>query len=141
MPENITTDPAKTLEFVQAVSVFGKKAMDEVTAHREKVKQAAALRPAILQSLLDTGTIEPGQKEAADAALADHAQTMQLLKNAVTKIAEHTKTAGDNRLGHAEGSEKAAQEFDSLTSPFVGQRTSVKKASDRALFAGLGIED
>lgn len=141
---NIVIDPAKVVQFVQATSVFGKRAMDKLAVAATAEKQASDLRPAVLQSLLDAGAIEPEQKEAADKALSSHAQTLQLLKNAAAKLSLNktasTKTAGD-RLGHAENEQpKQAAEFDSLSSPFVGQRTGIKKASDRAFLAGLGIE-
>jgi len=139
----------KTLQFVETSSTLAKRALDEVGVHRQAQEKAAKLRPFVLQAMLDTGLAASHQKEAADAMLGSHAETLQLFKLACDKIAElkkgqTTKVAGD--LGKAV-SEKAAGvgesvgsagagEYDSLTDPHVGRKTSYKKASDEALARG-----
>jgi len=141
-------DPAKVLQFITVSSVLGKRACDQITEKEAAEKRAADLVPDLLKVMLDAGVIGEHQKAAAEAALGDHAQSLHLLKNAVTKLASFKgqgKVAGD-RLGAGVDSEKAGTDsqpasYDSLRSPFVGARTGtgVKKASDLAFAAGLGV--
>lgn len=137
----------RTLQFVQIASTFAKRAGDELGVHRQQQKRASDLRPALLQQMLDAGVIEQGSKEACDAMLGSHAETMQLLSGAVEKIAElrknnAVKTASD--LGAPDGGNVglgssvpagAGGEVSSLETPFVGGRygDNVKVASDEAL--------
>jgi hypothetical protein len=135
------------LRYVQLSSATAKQALDQLGARRQSEKRAAAEVPATIQALLASGTITAEQQKQAAEMLGDHGKTMQLLKNAVAKIAE-LSTAKQASAGLGAGvdgdptAEKAAgDDFNkSLTSPFVGQRTSEKKASDHKLFAGLGLQ-
>ncbi len=138
---------AKTLKFVQIASSFGKRAADELNVHRGLQTKAAALRPALLDKMVAAGTVDPGYKEAADAMLSSHPETLKLLEAAIEKIAElrnaqAVKTASD--LGGADhtqpgqggsGVSLGGASYDSLNSPVVGGRHSenVKIASDEAL--------
>lgn len=132
-----------TLRFVEVGSLALKQAMDEVDVHRSGQKRAAALRPELLELMLKTNTVATHQKQAAEAMLASHDTTLQLLKSAVEKLVEERKgKPGD--LGRAvpekqAGLNGAANDngYDSLTDPFLGRRTSQKKASDLAIEAVL----
>jgi hypothetical protein len=135
------------LRYVQLSSATAKQALDQLGARRQAEKRAQAEMPATIAALLASGTITEAQKTAAAEMLADHGKTMQLLKNAVAKIAELSATkkqaaalgtgVDDTDKTAGDGGENDFNK--SLTSPFVGQRTSEKKASDHKLFAGLGI--
>jgi hypothetical protein len=134
------------VNYVAVSSVTTKRALDEVEAHRQMQKRADTLRPEILKLMLGTGAIPAHQKEAADAMLSEHAGTLQLLGNALQKLAgqKTQKQAGEAGAASAEpgsaANEKSAGDgYDSLSDPFVGQRKDVMKASDRALLARHGI--
>lgn len=133
---------AQTIEFIAASSALNDRLMGEVQAHRAREKQAAAKRSAVLELLLSTGSVAPHQKQAAAEMLANQAQTLDLLVNAVNKMqiykSASEKAAAD--LGQAvtdHTTVKAASSRDSLNDPYVGRLTSEKKASDLALLAVL----
>lgn len=137
-----------SLAYIAASSALNSRLMQEVNQHRANVKAAADKQEALCQHMVSAGVVPATQKTAALSLLGNHAQCMDLLKNAVDNIqklqAVVTKTAAekaagdigrpaDARDGGASGSSRTA----SLTTPFVGQRTSLKKASDHALAAIL----
>ena len=139
---------AKVLRFVQVSSALTKRALDEVAQKRTNDKQASALVPDLLKRMQSAGTIAEHQTKSAEQLLNTHQGTLQLLKNAVDKIAELSKAAEQHKeagdLGHGTDDKVGEDGGDadpnaSLSSPFVGQRSSVKKASDVALFRGLGL--
>jgi hypothetical protein len=129
-----------TLRFLALTSQGIKRASDEITSHRSMSKRASDLRPEVLGTLLSAGLVEPHNKQAADAMLASHAETLNLLKEAALMIVElskqpASKAASDLGAGadvKVNGAANGA-EYNSLTDPYVGQRSSNKKASDRAL--------
>lgn len=139
-------DPAKVLQLITVSSVLGKRACDTIKVKEAAEKRASDMVPDLLKLMLESGVIGDHQKQAAEAALGDHAQTMHLLRNAVTKLAQYKgqkKAAGD-RLGQGVDAEKTGTDvqspaYSSQTSPFVGARTSGRKDSDLALARGLGI--
>lgn len=145
----IILDPAKVLQYVQLTGALSKRAMDKVAQLEAQQKQASAAAPAVLQAMLSANLVPAKQKQAAEAALGSHAQTLGLLNTAVAKLAKVAAArANTTTLGRGEdatspdgGAVKSASagERDSLSSPFVGRRTTEKKASDRALLAGLGL--
>jgi hypothetical protein len=103
----------------------------------------------LLDHMLKSGVVDAGQKQAAEAMLGSHAETMQLLKASVDKIVEMkgglTKRGGDGEavdgasLGLANGrSQSEPGGYNSLTDPFVGQKTAYVKESDRPLLALIG---
>lgn len=129
----------KTAQYIQISGALAKRALDALAPYQADATKAAAEQPAVVQALLDAQMIEPHQKEAAEKLLKTQAGQLQLLKEAakvVTRLAANQKEAAD--LGVAvdpdtvglSGSTVRAE--DSLTSPFVGLRTSQKKASDLA---------
>jgi hypothetical protein len=135
---------AQTIEFIAASSALNDRLMGEVQAHRAREKQAAAKRQAVLDLMLQTGSVAPHQKQAAAEMLANPAQTLDLLVNAINKMqsykAASEKAASD--LGQAVSEKEAgvkstSQVRDSLNDPYVGRRTSEKKASDHAILAVL----
>lgn len=134
---------AQTIEFIAASSALNDRLMGEVQSHRAREKQAAAKRQAVLDLMVNTGCIAPHQKQAAADMLGNHGQSLDLLVNAINKMqsykAASEKTASD--LGQAvsekEAGYKAAPTRDSLNDPYVGRRTSEKKASDVAILAVL----
>jgi hypothetical protein len=132
----------QTLRFVQVASALGKRAMDELSGFRQAAKVAQAKQGPVLDQMVASAAIQPHQKEAAASMLATHADTLELLTHAVAKIAALQKDASvkvAGELGRPGDPEAAVDPSASLTSPFVGARTTTKKASDRALLRGLGL--
>lgn len=133
----------KMLRFIEISSALGKEAMDKIAELEGQQKQASAVQPGLVEHLIETKVIDAGQKQAAENALRDHNQTQVLLKNAASKIQElreKSASAAVTQMGQGEGPEKAAHDPNSsLTDPFVGRRTTEKKASDLALLKGLGL--
>lgn len=147
------------LRFVSVSSLTAKKAVDRVHELEGPVKKAAATRGPVLQYMIAQGVVPKGQEKAAEAMLGDHAETLELLKSAVEKIAElktelakvtHGKQAADpgesvHEANVANGStdtgstQKVAGDYDSLNDPLVGRRTSSVKASDLPLLRAAGM--
>lgn len=134
----------KVLRFVEINSALTKQALDELQIHRAAQKKASDLRATVLSRLMEVGCVSESTKEAAEAMLAGHAETLGLLKSAAEKLAELKaqvqKSASE--LGRGEepakagaGTEKAA--FDSLNDGYVGRKTSQRKASDEAIMRVL----
>jgi hypothetical protein len=153
------TIPASMLngivQYVAISSATAKRAVDEVVTSRAAMQKAASLAGPLLDYMVSAGVVAARQKQAAQAMLGGHAETLQLLKAAVDKIVEYkeqTKKADDNgegvdpaTLGLAVsattgGTGPFTKEgaYDSLNDPFVGRRTSLVKQSDRALLAQIG---
>jgi len=143
MADNNQNLNGKMLRFVELASSMGKQSMDTIAQYEAREKAASEAIPGLIEHLISTKVIEPGQKQAAENALKDHGQTQALLKNAATKIQETREKAASAQvtgLGQPEGQTKQAHDpNDSLTDPFVGRRSSEKSASDIALFRGLGL--
>ena len=94
--------------------------------------------------MVETGCVAAHQKQAAVEMLANHGQSLDLLVNAINKMQAYKqaseKAAAD--LGQAVSEKEAGvqaqpQVRDSLNDPYVGRRTSEKKASDLAILAVL----
>ncbi len=161
MPKNITVPDSliqHTLTFVNASSILAKRALDEVQAHREMQKKASDLAKPLLEEMVRDGTVVAEHRKTAEIMLGDHPRSLELLKAASAKIVElrdelvkaneklahhgikpepgsaagepQTKTAGDHT---------PAVLHDSLTTPFVGQRTDQLKASDLAMMKAAGM--
>ncbi len=140
---------AKTLSFVGLTTTLNKRALDEVSAHRQERTKAAAAAPVVLAKLISTGCVPKEHEKRASDMLQSHEQTLELLKLAADKIAAlegATKTAGDIGEGVDEAhsginaGKPSGAKYNSLTSGYVGEKTAGdEKESDRALFAGLGI--
>lgn len=135
---------SQTIEFIAASSALSDRLMGELQSYRHKEKQASDKQLAVLDLLVSAGCVAPHQKQAAADMLGNHGQTLDLLVNAVNKMQEYRsaseKAASD--LGHAvtekeAGLKTSRSSVDSLNDPYVGRRTSEKKASDLALLAVL----
>lgn len=139
------------VEFIELSSLTTKRALDELGAHRHARSKAAALCPDLVDHMLRTRVVPVQQKQAAQAMLASHDTTLQLLKAAIDKIAEldgevrrlrgGDKSAGDLGAGvdGAEFGGGPSADYNSLTSPFVGARTSYVKESDIPLLRLAGL--
>ena len=137
-------NPALVVKFAELSSATIKRALDETNVHRAAQKQAADLRPATLEFMVTNGLIDADQKTAADAMLASHASTLNLLKTAGEKIVELKKELAAKTAELGAPAEKQAGDegaapgsYNSLDDPFVGRRTSEKKASDQAILKVL----
>jgi N-acetylmuramoyl-L-alanine amidase CwlA len=135
---------AQAVEFVAASSALTDRLMSEVQSNRAEKQAAAQKLNAVLDRMLETGCVAPHQKQAAAAMLEDHSQSLDLLVNAVNKMQSYKqaseKAASD--LGQAvtekeAGVSTSGSSTDSLNGPYVGRRTSEKKASDLAILAVL----
>lgn len=133
--------------FIELSSMTTKRALDEVQVHRSAQEKAAALRPGLLEHMVKTKVVQPHQKEAADIMLGAHDTSLQLLKAATDKIAEMdveirrlktgVKSAGDLGEGMDTGG-GSNDDYNSLTSPMVGDRNSYIKESDKPLLRLIG---
>lgn len=151
---NHVTVPAPLLEgvvnFIEVASLTTKRAMDEISVHRNVQKKAADLTGPLLDYMLKTKVVPGAQKEAAAAMLGAHDTTLNFFKLAVDKIAEQnaeiirlqtlTKTAAlgvgvDGRPG--DGLDGPTTGYNSLTHPIVGgHMPNEMKESDKA-FLGM----
>lgn len=133
----------KMLNFVQVASILSKRALDELSKKQAAEKKASAMVGTLTGHMIQSGVIDSNQKQAAEQMLSSHDQTMALLKNAVDKIAElkqsNIKKASELGVPEGEPRSNAADPEWSLKSPFVGARSSEKKASDMAFMKGLGL--
>jgi len=135
---------AQAIEFVAASSALNDRLMGEVQKHRDAEKRAADKREAILDVLIKAGCVAPHQKQAAAEMLSDHSQSLDLLVNAVNKMQQYKQASEQSATDLGQGvteKEAGAKQTpvvrDSLTDPYVGRRTSEKKASDMAILAVL----
>jgi len=135
---------ARTVEFIAASSVLNDRLMGEVQSFREREKKASDKLSAVLDLMIETGCVAPHQKQAAAEMLGSHSQSLDLLVNAVKKMQGYKqaseKAAADLGQGVTEkeaGFKSQSQASDSLSDPYVGRRSSEKKASDIALLKVL----
>ena len=135
---------AQAIDYIAASSALSDRLMSEVKSYRSREKQAADKRQAVLDLMVSTGCVAPHQKQAALEMLGSHGQSLDLLVNAINKMQAYKqaseKTASD--LGQAVSEKEAGVQAqprvrDSLNDPYVGRRTSEKKASDLAILAVL----
>jgi hypothetical protein len=130
------------IKYVAASSALTGRLLDEGRARSVREKAANDKAPAVLEALISSKLVPASQKTAAAEALQDHAKTLDLLHAAVVKAAKFRddaqaqKTAASTDLGNPVNSKEAGVAGPSATpvlDPFVGRRTSQKKASDLAL--------
>jgi len=130
---------SQMVNFIAASSALNNRLMADVQAYRNREKAAAAKRPAVLDLMLQTGSVAPHMKQAAVDMLNDPAQALDLLANSINKMQQY-KTAAEkasSQLGQAVSEKEAGVKSatvgrDSLRDPYIGRRTSEKKASDLA---------
>jgi hypothetical protein len=147
LPSSFLDDVVK---FAEVASVTSKRALDEVGVHRQAQEKAAGLREPLLKYMISAGVVSPKMEKAAEAMLADHAATLNLLKAAVDKIQELKEQIGKQASdqGHATDPStlpggtsqhtKQAGDYDSINDPRVGLKTSFVRESDRPLLALIG---
>ena len=135
---------AQVVEFIAASSALSDRLLGELQGYKASEKQAADKRAAVLDALLKAGCVAPHQKSAALERLASHGATLDLLVNAVGRMASYKEEAekaaselGQPATEKEAGVKTAGTVRDSLNDPYVGRRTSEKKASDLALMAVL----
>lgn len=143
-----------TVQYVEVSSLAVKRALDEVGVHRQAQEKAAALQSGLLDHMIAKGVVPANQKQAAAVMLGAHDTTLNLLKAATDKIAEqdtvikklkgNTKVAGDLGEGvnaadiNVAGDGQQPGEYNSLTSPMVGEKTANLKESDKKLMKLIG---
>jgi hypothetical protein len=125
---------------IQINSILQKRALDSHSSYRSAAQEAKSKVASLAEHMVDKGCVAGHQKEAASDMLQSHAGTMELLWNSVEKLSDaHTrleKSASD--LGRGEDDNQAGfsnVQYNSLEDPYVGRRTSEKKASDAAIWA------
>lgn len=127
------------LAYVKVSSVLAQRQINEREATKTASDKAAAAIPQTVKAMVAANAIGENQQKAAADLLSTHAGTLELLQSAVEKIAELkgrlVKTAS-TELG--EGADEpaetsSAEGYDSLNDNYIGRRTHLKKASDRAL--------
>lgn len=131
------------IRYTQVSNTLVKKALEELTPLKADAKKAAADRNALLDRMIEAGAIQAHEKEAAAKLLSTHDGAQQVLKNAIDRIAtlsQNQKEAGD--LGEGVDAQKLGLDGEAgspeqMNPNYVGQRTSVKKASDHAMLAIL----
>lgn len=130
------------IRYTQVSNTLVKKALEELTPLKADAEKAAAARAALLDHMVQAGTIQEHEKDAASKLMSTHDGVQQVLKNAVDRIVvlnQNQKEAGD--LGEGVDAQKlgldGAAGSPELNPNYVGQRTSVKKASDHAMLAIL----
>lgn len=131
------------IRFVSVASALSKRAMTELQGWKNVAKRAADATPALVTRMLESGSIKPGEKQAVENMLQSHPETLNLLNNAITKIAELKgelhKQASAIGGGVREEGRSTYDPMSSLSGGVVGLRTSNKKASDIAFAARLGL--
>ena len=130
----------KTLRFVQAANVLAKRSLDERNQLVEDRHKAGATQEQLISDMIGAETIGDHQVDKAAEMLGTHAGTTTLLKAAVAKIAEMSKgqkQAGDLGQGVDPAVVDSGEGESRINPNYVGQRTSEKKASDRAILAVL----
>lgn len=133
----------KVIEQIQVSSLGMEKAAAELKRHRTKQAEVDQLIPQVCEALIQHERVRPDQREKLAESLQDPTQVLQLM----IKLAGHRNSEELAKLGHgvdANAQTKTASanqpgHYDSLTHPYVGQRTTRMKQSSQRLFQGLGL--
>ena len=126
----------KIIDYVGYSDAAMTKAAAVIKERETQQEKLATLIPQAVSACVENERIEPHQKEALAAALADPVRAVEL----VVKLAAHKNAAELARLGAPVATKTAGYSpEDSLTSGYVGARDSKLKASDVKLFVGLGL--
>jgi hypothetical protein len=126
---------------IQINSLLQKRALDSYSSYHAAAQEANSQVASLADHMVNKGCVASHQKEAASGMLQSHTGTMELLRNSVEKLSDaHArleKSASDLGRGVDEGRSGVGNTstYDSLTDPYVGRRTSEKKASDDAIWA------
>lgn len=128
------------IQYIAASSVLADRLVGDTQRYRAQEKSAASKQQTVLDLMLQHGCAGKHEKQAAASMLADHGQTLDLLVNAITKMAEYRGQAEKvaSELGQPvnDPAVKTAS-YDSLNDPYVGRHSSKKKASDIAILSVL----
>jgi len=140
----VMTVPEKVIEYIGYSAAALEKAAAAMTQQEAQQQKVAEFIPTAIDALLSGERIDEDQREKAAAALADPVKALEIL----TKVAVH-RNASERALGtpvNGNGQEKSASasgngngQYDSLTSPHVGERTTKVKQSSVNLFSRLGL--
>ena len=126
---------------IQINSLLQKRALDSYSSYHTAAQEANSQVASLADHMVDKGCVAAHQKEAASGMLQSHTGTMELLRNSVDKLSDaHArleKSASDLGRGVDEGQSGVSNvsSYSSLEDPYVGRRTSEKKASDEAIWA------
>ena len=126
---------------IQINSLLQKRALDSYSRYHASALVANSQVASLADHMVDKGCVAAHQKEAASGMLQSHTGTMELLRNSVEKLSDaHArleKSASDLGRGVDEGQSgvSSVSSYSSLEDPYVGRRTSEKKASDDAIWA------
>jgi len=133
------TMPERVIEHVRLTDAALQKAAAAEQATNEKQAQVDSLIPQVVETLVKHERIQPSQAEKCAEMLKDPAQALELL----IKAAGH-RNRDESQLGTGVKQASAAGTSHdpgaSLTTPFVGQRTTREKQSSVNLFKGLGLK-
>jgi hypothetical protein len=128
------------VQYIAASSALTDRLLGDTQRYRTQEKAAADKQSAVLDLMLRRGCAGEHEKAAASSMLANHGQTLDLLVNAIEKMAQYRaqseKVASDLGQPVNDPTVKAAG-YDSLNDPYVGRHTSRLKESDRALLRVL----
>ncbi len=132
----------KVLSYVAVTSALTKRSLDELQVHQSSQEKAASIRGSVLNVLLQSGCVPEHQKQAAEAMLGSHAETLQLLKTAATKLGQSQKQLSKQASDLGQGVDPnlgsgKTSSYDSMTDGYVGRKTGEKKASDLAILKVL----
>lgn len=136
MAKTEPTTPEKVVQLISISQIAMTKAA-QIEKAAEQTKQAVAAKiPAAVKALVENERIGDHQKQAAEDALRDHAQCLDI----ILKLASHRNAAEVQQLGTPITSQPAIKvASNSLTNAYVGRRSDELKESDLALFRGLGL--
>jgi hypothetical protein len=128
------------VQYIAASSALNDRLLGDTQRYRAQEKAASDKQSAVLDLMLRHGCAGEHEKAAAAKMLSNHGQALDLLVNAITKMAQYRAASEKvaSELGHpvADPAVKTAS-YDSLNDPYVGRRSSRLKESDRALLRVL----
>jgi hypothetical protein len=132
----------KALNYVAVTSALTKRALDELSVHQTSQEKAASMRGDVLDTLVNAGCVGDHQKQAAEAMLGSHAETLGLLKSAAEKIGKLQEQVVKQASDLGQGEDPASvggstPDYDSINDGYVGRKTGEKKASDLAILKVL----
>ena len=128
---------------IQISSILQKRALDELHNGHVSSGTASEKTAGLVEHMVDKGCVAEHQKQAAADLLGSHSGTMDLLWNSVDKLAEAHKgleKAGRDMgqaIDPARSGVQSAPSYSLVDDPYVGRRTSEKKASDAAIWAAV----
>jgi hypothetical protein len=136
MPDTSNSLVKNMIDYIGYSDAAMTKAASVLKEREEQAEKLAHLIPEAVKVCLENERIEPQQKEALAKALENPVRAVEL----VIKLAAHRNAAEMARLGTPVASKSASYDpSNSLTSGYVGARDGRLKASDAALWRGLGL--